>query len=115
MSKDSRFHQLGDRFVEHVMDAVDALDSEFVDDARFADGVLNIDTSRGTFVLNKQAPKHQLWLSSPLSGPHHYDIDGDGDAVVWRSDRDGHLLHEKLNRELSEVLQAKIDLRSGGL
>ena len=26
-----------------------------------------------TFVLNKQPPTKQIWLSSPLSGPKRYD------------------------------------------
>jgi frataxin-like iron-binding protein CyaY len=44
-----------------------------------ADGVVNLRLgSRGTYVLNKQTPTRQLWLSSPVSGPWHYEwIDGD--------------------------------------
>ena len=34
----------------------------------------------GTYVLNKQPPNKQLWLSSPKSGPKRYDwvVVGDG-------------------------------------
>jgi frataxin len=28
---------------------------------------------RGTYVLNKQPPNKQIWLSSPISGPKRYD------------------------------------------
>ncbi len=43
-----------------------------------ADGVVNLRLgSRGTYVLNKQTPTRQLWLSSPVSGPWHYEwVDG---------------------------------------
>lgn len=35
----------------------------------------------GTYVLNKQPPNKQIWLSSPISGPKRYDwvaYDGGG-------------------------------------
>ena len=28
---------------------------------------------KGTYVLNKQPPNKQIWLSSPVSGPKRYD------------------------------------------
>lgn len=40
------------------------------------DGVLNLQFGRhGTFVISRQTPRRQLWLSSPKSGPWHYDYD----------------------------------------
>ncbi|KAL1500698.1 hypothetical protein AB1Y20_013345 [Prymnesium parvum] len=65
--------------------SIDALHEAFDD---FADGApqLQIDVestgdvltiavgSRGTFVINKQSPNKQLWLSSPISGPSRYDF-----------------------------------------
>lgn len=39
-----------------------------------ADGVVNLRLgAHGTYVLNKQTPTRQLWLSSPVSGPWHYE------------------------------------------
>jgi frataxin len=109
-SSSLRYDTLSERFIESVMEVIDDLELESVDDIRFGDGVLSVDTKQGTFVLNKQAPKEQLWLSSPVSGPHHYDMVGEGDAVTWRSDRDGHALHEKLEKELSDILGVPIVL-----
>ena len=55
------------------------------------DGVLNVAVGeRGHFVLNKQAPNLQLWLSSPISGPLRYDFSTD--AKAWVNSRDGHEL-----------------------
>ena len=31
----------------------------------------------GTYVINKQSPNRQIWLSSPVSGPKRYDFRGD--------------------------------------
>ena len=42
----------------------------------------------GTFVLNKQTPNRQIWLSSPVSGPLRYDFSHD--AMAWVNSRDGH-------------------------
>ena len=40
------------------------------------------------FVLNKQAPNLQLWLSSPVSGPLRYNYSGG----AWLNSRDEHEL-----------------------
>lgn len=62
-----------------------------------------------TFVLNKQPPNKQIWLSSPISGPKRFDwvvsqegMDfkeggGQGD---WIYLRDGSSLTEILRKEL---------------
>lgn len=37
-------------------------------------GVLNINAPDvGSYVINKQPPNRQIWLSSPISGQKHYD------------------------------------------
>ena len=50
-----------------------------IDDVNYSSGVLKVDFFVGqikqTYVLNKQAPNKQLWLSSPFSGPQRYEYD----------------------------------------
>lgn len=37
-------------------------------------GVLSVDMGeKGTYVLNKQPPNKQIWLSSPITGPKRFD------------------------------------------
>ena len=49
--------------------------------------MLNVEVGdRGTFVLNKQAPNLQIWLSSPVSGPLRYYYSST--AVAWLDQRD---------------------------
>ena len=88
-------------------DLFDLTSDEF--DFKTASGVLNIDfgSDIGTFVLNKQAPNQQLWLSSPLSGPNHYDYDSKNKK--WISSRDGHSLSSLLKNELSQVVGSEIE------
>jgi frataxin len=84
-------------------------------------GVLNISVPAiGTFVLNKQPPNKQIWLSSPISGPKRYDWIVEGDYMHEKQDsrpfasgqwiylRDGSNLTELLNSELSLSLPKDI-------
>jgi len=44
---------------------------------------LNVDMGdKGTYVLNKQPPNKQIWLSSPSSGPKRFDW------VLWSEGQD---------------------------
>lgn len=73
-------------------------------------GVLNVTFPEiGTYVINKQPPNKQIWLSSPLSGPKRYDyvVYGEGqnqkeDTAVsdWVYLRDGTTINELFVREL---------------
>ena len=53
-----------------MTDALDETEDPIFEDINFADGVLNIEMSDSrAYVINKQAPNMQIWLSSPISGP----------------------------------------------
>lgn len=68
----------------------------------------------GTYVLNKQPPNRQIWLSSPVSGPKRYDWvageeargdddgggGGEGEVGRWVYLRDGSTLSKLLEGEL---------------
>lgn len=73
---------------------------------------------KGTYVLNKQPPNKQIWLSSPISGPKRYDwcISGDGQsdkedtaAGRWVYARDQSTLDELILEEIGVDLQEPID------
>ena len=67
------------------------------------DGVLNVIVGElGTFVLNKQAPNLQLWLSSPISGPLRYNYSSTDAA--WRNSRDDHELLALLTSDFAELV-----------
>ncbi|PPQ80016.1 hypothetical protein CVT26_011898 [Gymnopilus dilepis] len=74
-------------------------------------GVLTLNLGRsGTYVINKQPPNKQIWLSSPMSGPKRYDFHPD--TKSWVYSRDNKTLDGLLSEELSEVFgeQVKISL-----
>ena len=53
-----------------------------------------------TYVVNKQAPTAQLWVSSPVSGPARFNWRGDHG---WIDERDGEALTARFTRELSDA------------
>lgn len=88
--------------------------NEFSYTNKFKAGVLNISVPAiGTYVLNKQPPNKQIWLSSPISGPKRYDWIVEGDRMhekqetrefahgQWIYLRDGSNLTDLLNSELT--------------
>lgn len=74
-------------------------------------GVLTVSFAEiGTYVINKQPPNKQIWLSSPISGPKRYDyvLFGEGQAQKegtamgeWVYLRDGSRMSELFLTELN--------------
>ncbi|XP_013398313.1 frataxin, mitochondrial-like [Lingula anatina] len=79
-------------------------------DVGFNNGVLTINMGDriGTYVINKQTPNKQIWLSSPSSGPKRYDLVNG----VWIYKHDGVSLHELLSKEFSAALETEVDFSS---
>jgi len=77
------------------LEGVDELEVDF-------DGkILSIETATGQqYLLNFHGPTNQLWLSSPITGAHHFEWIDD----TWRSTRSPetllHILRNELNTEI---------------
>ncbi|CAO1332013.1 unnamed protein product [Diamesa serratosioi] len=71
-------------------------------DIEYSDGVLTVKLGSkwGTYVINRQTPNRQIWLSSPTSGPKRYDFIDD----CWIYKHDGVPLHDLLQEELSKIM-----------
>ncbi|KAI9248201.1 hypothetical protein BY458DRAFT_483765 [Sporodiniella umbellata] len=107
-----RYHRLADELLDHMVEKLEELaDSTNMKgfDVEYNQGVMTISVgSHGTYVINKQPPNHQIWLSSPVSGPQRYDYDEK--HQTWFYPRDSHTLTQVLNDELSAAFGHKIDL-----
>ena len=92
---------LADEALDNILEKADELSDERDDvEVELASGVLTLKTPDGTWVINKQVPNRQLWLSSPVSGPCRYEyVDG-----TWTHTRDGSSLAELLERELGLIM-----------
>jgi frataxin len=71
-------------------------------DVTYSNGVLTVELDKyGTYVINKQTPNKQIWLSSPFSGPKRYDFINQS----WIYKHDGNSLHRLLNKEISNIFK----------
>ncbi|KAJ2396356.1 Mitochondrial matrix iron chaperone [Coemansia sp. RSA 2559] len=75
-------------------------------DVEYASGVLTVKLGEhGTYVLNKQPPNKQIWLSSPISGPERFDYDKM--HMSWFCRHKNETLGTLLNREISQIFKGE--------
>ncbi|XP_029943201.1 frataxin, mitochondrial-like [Salarias fasciatus] len=98
-----------DSLAEYFEDLMDEAFTGADYDVVFTSGVLTVKVSgdHGTYVINKQTPNKQLWLSSPTSGPKRYDWTGEH----WVYSHDGVSLHQLLSEEFSAIYSRNISLK----
>ena len=99
------FHRLSDAFIDTLVLKLEALQEEREEvDVEYSAGVLNLlFPPVGTYVLNKQPPNKQIWLSSPVSGPKRYDwveATSSKKGGKWVYLRDGSTLDRLLVEEI---------------
>lgn len=101
------FEKISEATLESLTEYFDELIEEATHlqdaDVAFGDGVLTVKFGDpyGTYVINRQTPNRQIWLSSPTSGPKRYDfINGQ-----WIYKHDGKSLHELLNNEIPSIVK----------
>ncbi|KAJ3621314.1 hypothetical protein MTP99_003465 [Tenebrio molitor] len=81
-------------------------------DVSYSDGVLtvNLGPEHGTYVINRQLPNRQIWLSSPVSGPKRYDFIAQDKCWVYK--HDGQSLHALLQKEISKIVDLEVNFGS---
>ncbi|KAK2053430.1 frataxin [Colletotrichum caudatum] len=108
---DAEYHELSDAHLEAILTQLEEIaDAREGVDVEYAAGVLTVTfPENGTYVINKQPPNKQIWLSSPVSGPKRYDwvVVGDSQndkegtaAGAWVYTRDGSTLDDLFLKEL---------------
>ncbi|KAM7206415.1 Frataxin-like domain containing protein [Naviculisporaceae sp. PSN 640] len=117
---DSVYHLAADEYLERLVTHLENLQDEREDiDVEYSAGVLtaNFGPDIGTYVINKQPPNKQIWLSSPKSGPKRYDyvIMGDSQGEKegtgtgqWMYLRDNSTIDELFLEELNIDLSSPI-------
>ncbi|KAI0389449.1 hypothetical protein F5Y17DRAFT_123892 [Xylariaceae sp. FL0594] len=72
---DAQYHELADDYLDRLLEEYERLQETRTDlDVEYSSGVMNITIcDLGTYVINKQPPNRQIWLSSPTSGPKRFD------------------------------------------
>lgn len=71
-------------------------------DCEYSSGVLTLKLGvNGSYVINKQPPNKQIWLSSPVSGPKRFNFENN----AWRDARTGDRIEQLLTNEIRVLLQ----------
>jgi len=70
-----QYNILSDEYMDTLVERLEELQEEREDvDVEYSAGVLTLNFPPiGVYVINKQPPNKQIWLSSPISGPKRYD------------------------------------------
>jgi frataxin len=135
----SQYHNVADDTLHSIQDAVEDLiednfdtdtnngDDDALPEVNYASGVLTLSLPpHGTWVINKQTPNHQLWWSSPLSGPRRYEYveererwvytrvieEGDGKESAPVAENDEDTLGSILTQEIKELYGWDLDLEA---
>ncbi|KAL2835165.1 hypothetical protein BDW59DRAFT_137262 [Aspergillus cavernicola] len=85
---DQQFYDHSEHYLNVLLSEIESVQEDGSDiEAEYSAGVLNISVPGvGTYVLNKQPPNRQIWLSSPISGPKRYDWIVEGDQMHEKQD-----------------------------
>ncbi|KAK4024229.1 frataxin, mitochondrial isoform X1 [Daphnia magna] len=106
------YEKISEETLENLCEIIDQLledkyPNEF--DVSLSNGVLTVQLEKhGTYVINKQTPNRQIWLSSPTSGPKRYDC-FNGHWIYYH---DKTSLDDLLNREFSDILKQSVKIVS---
>ena len=92
--------------LETLDDIFNLVESKFDNyEVDYEDENLKIESleGKGTFIVSIHSPTSQIWLSSPISGAHHFESKST-ESVEWISTRDTsislkQLIIEELNAE----------------
>ncbi|GJM92925.1 hypothetical protein PR202_ga09433 [Eleusine coracana subsp. coracana] len=97
---EGEFHKLADETIHDLLEKLEEYgDSVQMDgfDIDYGNQVLTLRLGDlGTYVVNKQAPNRQIWLSSPVSGPSRFDWDAETSSWVYK--RTGAKLEQLLEK-----------------
>ncbi|KAG8920849.1 Mitochondrial chaperone Frataxin [Tulasnella sp. 417] len=112
----SKYHDLADESMDRLLESLEEIveTAEGAEDweVDYSSGVLTLKVGEhGTYVINKQPPNMQIWLSSPTSGPKRYDYTND-DGGLWFYTRDNQSLKNLLDEELKAILGKPVDVQA---
>ncbi|RYC64911.1 hypothetical protein CHU98_g1309 [Xylaria longipes] len=121
---DAEYHEIADEYIEGLLTEYEKMQDSRTDiDVEYSSGVMNLTINDiGTYVINKQPPNKQIWLSSPTSGPKRYDwvVISEGQdqkqdtaRCDWIYLRDGSSLSEILREETGVDIEASLRTPKG--
>lgn len=110
--QEEEFHNLADSTIHDLLEKLEEY-GDLIDidgfDIDYGNQVLTLKLGTlGTYVVNKQTPNRQIWMSSPVSGPSRFDWDRDAQAWIYRRTKSN--LVDTLESELEQLCGQPISL-----
>ncbi|ABV73706.1 frataxin-like protein [Rickettsia canadensis str. McKiel] len=68
----AEFSKIAETTIAYIVEKIEEQDKEASIDVDLQGDILNLDTDKGIYVINKQSAAKEIWLSSPVSGPYHF-------------------------------------------
>jgi len=102
---DSDFDTLATAELDHLAERLEAASEALEVDLDAEALTVELEDGR-QYLISRHNIKREIWLSSPVSGAHHF-VAGDG---LWRSTRGPETLRALLRQELAAVLGHDVEL-----
>ncbi|XP_009608123.1 frataxin, mitochondrial isoform X2 [Nicotiana tomentosiformis] len=110
--QEDEYHRLANATIHDLLEKLEEYgDSVDIDgfDVDYGNEVLTLKLGGlGTYVINKQAPNRQIWMSSPVSGPSRFDWDQNSQGWIYRRTKAN--LRTVLEDELEKLCGSAINL-----
>mmetsp|Transcript_5655 Transcript_5655/g.8559 ORF Transcript_5655/g.8559 Transcript_5655/m.8559 type:complete len:123 (-) Transcript_5655:48-416(-) len=108
MLTEQDFHKKADATLHDIEEALDELEDTVPDvEYSYSQGELSISLyPHGSWTI-KEAPNHELWWSSPISGPKRFEYDSKNLWWCCTRDKEQELLH-LLDKEVAELYGTSI-------
>jgi frataxin len=98
---ETEFHMLADATITGIEQDMEEADQDGRLDVEVMGGVLTLQLTDGKqYVISKHTPTRQVWVSSPVSGAHHFGYDAAAKKWVLAS---GQELRQLLDSELAGI------------
>ncbi|HJK87574.1 MAG TPA: frataxin domain-containing protein [Candidatus Megaira endosymbiont of Hartmannula sinica] len=104
LMQETEFIKLFLQIINHIADEVD-IKSNYEYEIDITDESLSIETKQGIFLINRQIILKEIWLSSPISGPHHFTYKN-----ISNNEQDNFQWVNKNNINIFSILRSEIKL-----
>ena len=99
----NNFSYLADKVLDKIVETIESKDINCEIDIDNHGDLIELNTENGIFVINKHSAAMEIWLASPISGPHHFGYKNNS----WQSSN-GLELFEVLTKDLKIIFSQEI-------
>lgn len=99
------FEIIANNFIEKIASNIEEQDKNYIFEIEYSNEVLSIAIENKIFIINKQRPLKEIWLASPISGPHHFKFINER----WINKK-GEKITDIISEELSALQTQKIKI-----